>query len=82
MQPNLVITIINRPREKFLRTITKDLNIPFSFTMPGGGTVLHAKGTGAALAKKFLGVTLAEEKEIILIAVESKRRSADKTHEG
>ena len=188
MQLNLVITIINRQREKFLRTITKELAIPFSFTMlgsgtatrsqldfyglektekavvsfvadaektkglfrqakrrmfidvpgngvmmavpmksvgggstlafftnnteqddgapdlanithelvivicnhgctddvmdvaraagAGGGTVLHAKGTGAALAKKFFGVTLAEEKEIILIAAASKQRSA------
>ena len=41
----------------------------------GGGTVLHAKGTGAAYAKKFFGVTLAEEKEIILIAAQSEIRS-------
>lgn len=33
----------------------------------GGGTVIHAKGTGAKVAKKFFGVTLADEKEIILI---------------
>ena len=187
MQLNLVITILNRTREKFLRTIVKELEIPFSFTMlgngtatrsqldfygleatekavvsfvadaentrglfrkakqrmfidvpgngimmaipmksvgggstlafltnnaehddgapdltnvthelvivvcnhgctddvmdvarsagAGGGTVLHAKGTGAALAKKFFGVTLAEEKEIILIASESRQRN-------
>ncbi|MBR5969266.1 MAG: P-II family nitrogen regulator [Lachnospiraceae bacterium] len=42
----------------------------------GGGTVLHAKGTGAKLAQKFLGVTLAEEKEIILIAASKEDRSA------
>ena len=42
----------------------------------GGGTVLHAKGTGAKLAQKFLGVTLAEEKEIILIAASKEGRSA------
>ena len=187
MQLNLVVTILNRTREKFLRTIVKELGIPFSFTVlvrgtatrshldfygleqtekavvvfiadakstdelfhiakqrmfidvpgngimmstplksvgggntlafltnntdrddgapdlsnithelvmvicnhgftddvmdvarsigAGGGTVLHAKGTGAALAKKFYGVTLAEEKEIILIAVQSTERS-------
>lgn len=34
----------------------------------GGGTVIHAKGTGAKLAKKFFGVSLAEEKEVMLIA--------------
>ncbi len=32
-----------------------------------GGTVLHAKGTGAKRAEKFFGVSLAEEKELILI---------------
>jgi len=37
----------------------------------GGGTVVHAKGTGASYARKFLGVSLADEKEIILIAAES-----------
>ncbi len=33
----------------------------------GGGTVLHAKGTGTAMAKKFWGITLAEEKEMVMI---------------
>lgn len=32
-----------------------------------GGTAVHAKGTGAALAKKFFGVSIAEEKELIFI---------------
>lgn len=32
-----------------------------------GGTVLHAKGTGAQRAEKFFGVSLADEKELILI---------------
>lgn len=35
----------------------------------GGGTVIHAKGTGMESADKFLGVTLASEKEIIFIVV-------------
>ncbi len=33
----------------------------------GGGTVLHAKGTGTAMAQKFWGITLAEEKEMVMI---------------
>lgn len=33
----------------------------------GGGTVLHAKGNRAEGAEQFLGVTLAEEKDLILI---------------
>ena len=32
-----------------------------------GGTALHAKGTGTALAKKFFGLSIAAEKELILI---------------
>ena len=39
-----------------------------------GGTVLHAKGTGMELAKKFFGVSLASEKEMVLILA----READK----
>lgn len=32
-----------------------------------GGTTVHAKGTGTELARKFLGVSLAAEKEIVFI---------------
>lgn len=32
-----------------------------------GGTSVHAKGTGTELAKKFFGVSLAAEKELIFI---------------
>jgi len=32
-----------------------------------GGTTIQAKGTGTALARKFLGVSLAAEKELVLI---------------
>ena len=32
-----------------------------------GGTTIHAKGTGTELARKFLGVSLAAEKEILFI---------------
>ncbi len=36
-----------------------------------GGTVIHAKGTGAEKAEKFLGVSLVAEKELVLIVVKS-----------
>lgn len=36
-----------------------------------GGTVLHAKGTGAKNAEKFYGVSLANEREMIYIVAES-----------
>lgn len=40
----------------------------------GGGTVIHAKGTGIEKAERFLGVSIADEKEIIFIV----SRSEDK----
>ena len=39
-----------------------------------GGTVIHAKGTGTELAKKFFGVSIAEEKEIVLILTKEEIR--------
>ena len=41
-----------------------------------GGTVMHAKGTGKDYAKKFLGVSLADEKEVVLIVAESDKKAA------
>jgi len=41
-----------------------------------GGTVLHAKGTGAAGAEKFLSVSLATEKEIVLILASAETKAA------
>ena len=40
-----------------------------------GGTVLHVKGAGAAHAEKFFGISIADEKEMILIAAEKSRCS-------
>ena len=37
----------------------------------GGGTVVHSRGTGREKAEKFLGVTLAEEKEMTFIVTRS-----------
>lgn len=41
-----------------------------------GGTVLHAKGTGGKLSEKFLGVSLADEKEVVLIVAKSSEKAA------
>ena len=41
-----------------------------------GGTVLHAKGTGAQRAQKFFGVSLADEKELIIIVSRSSEKAA------
>lgn len=35
----------------------------------GGGTVIHAKGTGMEKSEQFLGVKLAAEKELVMIVV-------------
>jgi nitrogen regulatory protein PII len=40
----------------------------------GGGTVIHAKGTGTAMAQKFYGMTLAEEKEMIFIVTKTEHK--------
>jgi len=42
----------------------------------GGGTVIHAKGTGMETAEKFLVVSLVAEKEIILIVTRKKQKNA------
>lgn len=41
----------------------------------GGGTVVHAKGTGMEGAEKFLGISLAAEKEMIYIVVHRDKRN-------
>lgn len=42
----------------------------------GGGTVIHAKGTGMEHAEQFLGFSLASEKEIVLIVVAHEKKNA------
>lgn len=41
-----------------------------------GGTVLSGKGTGAHESEKFLGISLANEKEIVLIVAEKAKKAA------
>jgi len=41
-----------------------------------GGTVIHAKGTAGELAEKFLGVSLAAEKDMIIIVAKREERNA------
>lgn len=40
-----------------------------------GGTVLHAKGTGMQAAEKFMGVSLAAEKEIVYIVTKTEQKN-------
>ena len=41
-----------------------------------GGTVLHAKGTGMERAERFLGISLASEKELLLIVARTPLKNA------
>ncbi len=40
-----------------------------------GGTVIHAKGTGMEAAEKFMGVSLASEKEILFIVTKTEQKN-------
>ncbi len=40
-----------------------------------GGTVIHAKGTGMELAEKFMGVSIAAEKEMIFIVTKTTQKN-------
>ncbi len=40
----------------------------------GGGTIVHAKGTAGETASRFVGVSLAAEKEMVLILVRQENR--------
>ena len=42
----------------------------------GGGTVIHAKGTGMRQAEKFFGITLSGEKDLILIVTKTADKNA------
>ncbi len=41
-----------------------------------GGTVIHAKGTGMEAAEKFMGVSLAAEKEMVFIVTRTEQKNA------
>lgn len=41
-----------------------------------GGTILHGKGTGSEAAKKFFKVSIAAEKELILIVAKTEEKAA------
>jgi len=42
----------------------------------GGGTIVHAKGTGTYKAEQFLGVTLVPEKEMLFIVAKTTQKVA------
>ena len=42
----------------------------------GGGTVLSAKGTGSKKAEHFLGISLADEKDVVMIVASREKKTA------
>lgn len=65
----LIVVIANQGYSAEVMNAARDVGA-------AGGTVLHAKGTGMEGAEQFLGVSLASEKELILIVVKSEMRNA------
>ncbi len=65
----LLITIANAGYTDVIMDAARSAHAP-------GGTVIHAKGTGAEYAKKFFGISLAEEKELILNVVRTTQKNS------
>lgn len=63
----LIVVIANHGHSEEIMDAAREMGA-------GGGTVIHAKGTGLEKAEKFLGVSIVNEKEIIFIVA----KSADK----
>ena len=65
----LLVVIINQGSIDSVMSAARSANA-------GGGTVIHARGIGMETAEKFLGVSLAAEKEIIFIVAKSSEKNA------
>ena len=66
---NLIIVIANQGATDQVMDATREAGA-------AGGTVLHAKGTGMELARKFFGVSIASEREILLILTKNETKNA------
>lgn len=64
----LIIAIANQGYTEMVMDAAREVNA-------AGGTTIHARGTGTEKAEKFLGVTLAEEKEMVFIVAKSRLKS-------
>ena len=56
----LIVVILNEGYSDFVMDAAREAGA-------GGGTVLHAKGTGRSRGEQFFGVTLADEKDVVYI---------------
>lgn len=64
----LIIAVVNRGYTDMVMETAREAGA-------GGGTVLHVKGTGSDQAEKFFGVSLAVEKEMLLIVAKSAEKA-------
>ena len=58
----LIVAIVDKGTSDLVMDAARDAGAP-------GGTVIHAKGTEAGQVRKFFGISLAEEREMVFIAV-------------
>lgn len=65
----LLVVIANQGYIEPIMDAARQANAP-------GGTVIHAKGTGVEKAEKFLGVSLAAEKEMIFMVTKKQDKNA------
>lgn len=64
----LLITVCNQGYSETVMDAARAVGAP-------GGTVIHAKGTGADKAEKFLGFSLATEKDMIFIVTKAAEKN-------
>ena len=64
----LIIVILNQGYSNLVMDAAREKGA-------GGGTVIHAKGTGMEKAEQFLGVSIAAEKEMMFIVTKSKGKN-------
>lgn len=65
----LLVVIANQGYTDMIMDAAREANAP-------GGTVIHAKGTGTEKAEKFLGVSIAMEKEMIFMVTRREGKNA------
>lgn len=65
----LLVVIANQGYTDVIMDAARKANAP-------GGTVIHAKGTGTEQAQKFLGVSIAAEKEMIFMVTRKEGKNA------
>lgn len=64
----LLVVIANQGYSDFIMKAARSADA-------AGGTIIHAKGIGMELAEKFLGVSLASEKEIIFMVTKKEQKN-------